>query len=74
MRYTAVVQDSSKRRSALTLEISGRDAHGAFDWACKNKGLKRVGRIKEHTSATSELTEISARKFESHSEAIQKVG
>lgn len=74
MRYTAVVEDSNKQRSTLTLDISGRDAHGAFDWCCDSKGLKRVGSIKIQTSGPVELIEITARKFPSRSDEMQRAG
>lgn len=74
MRYTAVVENSHKQRSTMTLDISGCDPHGAFDWCCDCKGLKRVGRIKAQTSGPAELIEIPARKFLSHPDEIQKTG
>ena len=74
MQYTAVVENSNKQRSTLTLDISGHNPHGAFDWCCEGKGLKRVGRIKKQTSGPAELFEFPVRKFPSCSESIQKTG
>ena len=41
--YTAMVEDLSGQRQRHTLQITGRDPQGAFDWSCANRGLKRVG-------------------------------
>ena len=49
--YTAMVEDLTGQRSWLTLQITGRDPQGAFDWSCGNRGLKRVGDLEEHTEA-----------------------
>ena len=74
MRYTAIVENSNKQRSTLTLDISGQDSHGAFDWCCECKGLKRAGRIKKQISGPAELIEIPVPRFKSNSDGIQKTG
>jgi hypothetical protein len=73
MRYTAVVQNANKQRSTLTLDIRGCDPHGAFDWCCDKKGLKRVGRIKEQTSDPVALKEIPSGGLTKILLALQKV-
>lgn len=73
MRYTAVVRNANKQRSTLTLDIRGCDPHGAFDWCCEKKGLKRVGRIKEQASDTVALKEIPSGGLNKNPEALQKV-
>jgi hypothetical protein len=49
--YTAMVEDLTGQRSRLTLQISGRDPQGAFNWSCGNRGLKRVGNLEENIEA-----------------------
>jgi hypothetical protein len=49
--YTAMVEGLTGQRSWLTLQISGRDPQGAFDWNCAHRGLKRVGDLEEHIEA-----------------------
>jgi hypothetical protein len=73
MRYMAVVQNAIKQRNTLTLDIRGGDPHGAFDWCCENKGVKRVGRIVEQESDPAELNEISSVGLKTDPEALQKV-
>jgi hypothetical protein len=46
-----MVEDLTGQRSWLTLQITGRDPQGAFDWSCGNRGLKRVGDLEEHIEA-----------------------
>ena len=48
---TAPVEDLSGRRPQLTLQISGVDPQGAFNWSCGNRGLTRVGDLEEHTES-----------------------
>ena len=49
--YTAMVEDLTGQRSWLTLQITGRDPQGAFDWSCGNLGLKRAGDLEEYIEA-----------------------
>ncbi len=57
-----MVENLSGQQSWLTLQISGRDPKGAFDWSCANRGLKRVGDLEqaqeESTMETSNPTNI----------------
>jgi len=49
--YTAMVEDLTGQRSWLTLQITGRDPQGEFDWSCGHRGLKRVDDLEEHIAA-----------------------
>lgn len=74
MQYTAVVENSDKQRSILTLNISGADPHAAFDWCCQTRGLKRVGRIKEQAPTPLKLTHVSESILSRTLGAIRKAG
>jgi hypothetical protein len=43
--YIARVESLTGLRSNLTLQITGTDPQGAFDWCCGHRGLKRVSNL-----------------------------
>jgi hypothetical protein len=55
-QYTATVEDLTGQRSWLTLQITGRDPQGAFDWSCGHRGLKRVSDLEQAREANLEDT------------------
>lgn len=44
LHCTATVEYPSGQRSLLTLQISGGDAQGAFDWSCANQPWAEAGK------------------------------
>lgn len=46
--YTAIIEDSVGQRRCKTLQITGRDPLGAFDWYCRQRGLNRLGDLEVH--------------------------
>ena len=49
LNYSAIVEGRlAGQRSRLTLQISGQDPQGAFDWSCGHRGLKQVGDLEKH--------------------------
>jgi hypothetical protein len=49
--YTAMVEGLTGQRRWLTLQITGRDSQGPFDWSCGNRGLRRVGDLEKRVEA-----------------------
>ena len=47
LNYSAIVESLAGQQSRLTLQITGRDTQGAFDWCCGNHGLKRVSSLEQ---------------------------
>ena len=45
------IEDLTGQRSWPTLQITGRDPQGAFDWSCGNLGLKRAGDLEDNIEA-----------------------
>ena len=57
LSYTARVQSLTGQRSSLTLQITGTDPQGAFDWCCGNRGLKRVSDLEKIVEPLDHTTE-----------------